>query len=174
MSEYLLTQDVPLVFGGRVFERITATVQSISGYYLGADIAMVPHNIERLVTAPPLMPRVPPVSPEYAHTLEKFHQHETMVISEVESAMQSKSVEPAYVKIANLNLTRMISSALILGDINLLDHSIIWLNGLLDNYGLSSFVAENFYATYRQAVERHLGVGGAIILDWLAKLQLPD
>jgi hypothetical protein len=174
MSEYLVTKEVPLAFGGGIFNRVPATVQFITGYYLGTDMVMVPQNIERLVTAPPLMPRAKPVSFECAQTLERFQQNETLIISYVASAMQSVQVEPAHLEIANANLTRMISSALILGDIKLLDHSITWLNGLLENHGLSTSVAMQFYATYHEAVEHYLGDAGVIIHDWLSNLQLPE
>jgi hypothetical protein len=86
--------------------------------------------------------------------------------------MQAEPIEPAHVEIANANLTRMISSALFLGDINLLDHSATWLNGMLKNRGLSTFGVMQFYKTYRQAVERYLGDDSGIIQQWLAKPQL--
>jgi DNA-binding transcriptional MerR regulator len=171
MSEYLITQEVPLAFGGGIFTRVPATIQSISGFYLGTDMAMVSQLIERLVTKPYSTPKAQPVSLEYAQTLEKFHQNETSIISDVASEMQSERIEPAHVDIANANLTSMISSALILGDINLLDYSITWLNGLLDNYGFSTSVLMQFYAIYQRAVEHYLGDEGAIVLHWLSKLQ---
>ena len=174
MSEYLITQDVRLAFGGWIFNRVPTTIQHISGYYLGTNIAMLPQIIELLVMAPPSMPKAQPVPDGYAQTLEIFHQNETLIASNVTSAMQSGSIEPAHLEIANASLTRMISSALILGDINLLDHSITWLNGLLENHGLSTAVTVQFFATYRQAVERHLGEQGGIIPDWLVKHQLPN
>jgi DNA-binding transcriptional MerR regulator len=171
MSEYLLTQEVPLAFGGGIFNRIPAAIQSISGYYLGNDIAMVSQKIELLVTLPGSMPKAQPVSPEYAQFLGRFRQNESAIISYVENEMKSGTVKPAHVEIANANLTHMISSALILGDINLLDYSITWLDGLLENYGLPVSVTMQFYATYQKAVERYLGDKGGIILDWLSKLQ---
>lgn len=174
MSEYLLSQDVPLVYGGGVFESVPAAIQSISGHYLGANIAMVSQNIERFAKASALMPEVRAVSAEYARTLERFHQGETAIIREVDSAMQSKPVAPAHIQIANMSFTRMISSALILGDIHLLDHSITWLNGLLENHGLPGSVVGQFYAAYMQAVQLSLADEGKVILNWLHGLILPQ
>jgi DNA-binding transcriptional MerR regulator len=171
MSEYLETQGVPLAFGGGIFSRVPATISSISGYYLGTNMMMVPHIIEMLVTTTPSMPTANPVSLDYSQTLESFYQNETMIISDVATAMQSKPIALAHLEIANANLSRMISSALILGEINLLDHSIPWLNGLLENHGLSTSLVMQFYTIYRQVVEHYLGDEGAIILDWLSKLQ---
>jgi hypothetical protein len=83
--------------------------------------------------------------------------------------MQAVSINPSHLEIANDNLTQLISSALILGDINLLDPSASWLMGLLSNYGISTGVVEDFFTIYRQAVERYLGEGGVLIRDWLSK-----
>jgi DNA-binding transcriptional MerR regulator len=172
MSEYLLTQEVPLAFGGGIFNRVPVAIQSISGYFLGTNIAMVSQNIELLVTLPGSMPKAQPISFEYTQILRRFQQNEALIISYVDNEMKSLPVKPAHMEIANANLTRMISSALILGDINLLDYSITWLNGLLENYGLPASLARQFYNIYHMAIDRYLGDEGVIIRDWLSKLQL--
>jgi hypothetical protein len=128
--------------------------------------------VERLVAAPPPMPTAQSVSFEYTQTLGRFLQNEAFIVGHVASLMQAEPIEPAHVEITNAHLTRMISSALILGDINLLDHSATWLNGMLKNRGLSTFRVMQFYKTYRQAVERYLGDDSGIIQQWLAKSQL--
>ena len=130
---------------------------------------MVPQITELLVMAPPSMPVAQPLSAEYSQTLSRFLQNETFIVSYVGSAMQAVSINPDHLEIANDNLTRLIYSALILGDINLLDPSASWLNGLLRNHGISTGVVEQFYTIYRQAVERYLGEDGVVIRDWLSK-----
>jgi hypothetical protein len=141
----------------------------ISGYYLGTDLSKVPEITEVLVKGPPSMPVTQPRSVEYSQTLSKFLQNETFIVSYVGSAMQAVSINPSHLEIANDNLTQLIYSALILGDINLLDPSASWLMGLLSNYGISTDVVEHFFTIYRQAVERYLGEGGVLIRDWLSK-----
>ncbi len=171
MSEYLMTRIIPLAYGGGIFSRIPVSTQCISGYYLGTNIAMVLKMLEQLVIEPPSMPIAQPVSPEYAQTLKIFLQNETLIIDQVASKIQSELIEPAHLELASTNLTRLIASALVLGDINLLDPSIEWLNGLLENRGFSAFVVLQFYAAYLQAVERCLGDEGKVILSWLSRLK---
>jgi len=171
MSEYLVTQGVPLAFGGGIFNLVPATTQRISGYYLGTNIGMVPQIVEILVIAPPLMPNAQPVSPVVTQTLASFIQNEAVIVADVASAMHAESIDPAHLEIANTNLTQLIAAGLTLGDINLVDHSIAWLNGLLENYGITTSTARQFYSTYRQAIERYLGDEGGIIQDWLIKYQ---
>ena len=171
MSEYLLNQGVPLAFGGGIFNLVPATIQRISGYYLGTNIAMVPQIVELLIMAPPTMPNAQSVSPIVTQTLASFIHNEAVIVAYVASAMQTGLVEPTHLEIANANLTQLIASALTLGDINLLDHSIAWLNGLLENYGFTTSAARQFYGTYRQAVNQYLGDEGGIIQGWLIKYQ---
>lgn len=174
MSDYLVTQDIPLAYGGGIFHFVPATTQRISGYYLSTNVAMVPQIVELLLIAPPSMPNAQPVSAEYTQTLARFIQNEAVIVAHVASAMQAGPIEPTHLEIANTNLTRLIASALTLGDINFLDHSIAWLNGLLKNYGLTNSGVMKFYAIYTQAVEHYLGDEGGIILDWLSKINWHD
>ena len=171
MSEYLVTQHVPLAFGGGIFNLVRTATQKISGYYLGTNVAMVPKIVELLVIAPPSMPNARPVSSVISQTLASFIQNEANIVEYVAYTMQAGLVEPAHLEIANANLTQLIASALTLGDINLIDCSIAWLNGLLKNHGIASSAARQFYGTYRLAIEHYLGDEGGIIQDWLIRYQ---
>ena len=171
MSEYLMTQGIPLAFGGGIFNLAPASIKCISGYYLGSDLVIIPKMVEKLIAASPSMPIAQSVSPEYAQTLKIFLQNEAVITRHIGAQMQTELIEPAYLEIANANLTRMVASALILGDINLLDHSIEWLNGLLENRGFSASVVLQFYTAYLQAIQRNLGDEGKVILGWLSRLK---
>jgi hypothetical protein len=169
MSEFLAEHGIPLAFGGGVFNLVPSAIMCISGYYLGTEVSVVPQITELLIKAPASMPVTQLLSAEYSQTLSRFLKNETSIVSYVGSAMQAVSINPGHLDIANDNLIRLIYSALILGDINLLEPSAAWLNGLLRNYGISTGVVEQFYTIYRQAVERYLGEDGVVIRDWLSK-----
>jgi hypothetical protein len=171
MSEYLMTQGIPLAFGGGIFNRAPASIKSISGYYLGSDLVIVPKMIELLIATSPSMPIAQSVTPEYARTLKIFLENEAVITSHVGAQMQSEIIEPAYLEIAIANLSRQVASALILGDINLLDPSIEWLNDLLENRGFSGSVVVQFYLAYQHAVERSIGDEGKVILGWFSRLK---
>jgi hypothetical protein len=126
--------------------------------------------VDRLLSTLPPIRQTLPVSLKYTQTLVSFIQNEAVIVRDVASAMQAEQIEPVHLEVANANLTQMVASALRLGDLNLLDHSIPWLNGLLTNRGFSTSMAMQFYATYRQVVERYLGDEGGMILDWLVRI----
>jgi DNA-binding transcriptional MerR regulator len=169
MSEFLAARGIPLAFGGGVYNQIQSVIERISGYYLGSSVKNIPNIIELLVQEPPSMPVAQPLSSGYINTLNKFRQNEAFILGDVGSRVQAVPIEPSHMEIASQNLTQLIYSALMLGDINLLDFSADWLNGLLSNYGISAEAVEQFYTIYRQAIEHYLGEEGAIILDWLNK-----
>jgi hypothetical protein len=118
------------------------------------------------------MPTAPRVSREYSQTLAIFLENEATISKYVTSKMKAEPINPAHMEVAITNLSRLIASALTLGDINYTDHSITWLNGLLKNYGLSTARVMQFYAVYRQGVEQNLAENGLIIQDALAKYEL--
>jgi len=169
MSEYLASIQVPLAYGGGIFARIPKLVQAISGHYLGGDLAQAPLAIEQLVTARPALPKGKPISIEYERALAAFRQNEAFIANAVAGQLQVGGLDPTYAQIALENFTRLVVSALILGEIKYLDHSITWLNGLLKNHGLPGSLARQFYGTYQQAVERHLGEKGGMITQWLGE-----
>ncbi len=170
MSEYVFKQGVPLAYGGGIFNLVPATSECISGYFLGTEVAEVTQMVDRLLSTLPPIRQTLPVSLKYTQTLVSFIQNEAVIVRDVASAMQAEQIEPVHLEVANANLTQMVASALRLGDLNLLDHSIPWLNGLLTNRGFSTSMAMQFYATYRQVVERYLGDEGGMILDWLVRI----
>jgi methanogenic corrinoid protein MtbC1 len=167
LSEYIQSQDVPLVYGGGIFTHVPDATRYISGYYLGSKVSGVPHRIEQLVTAQPPMPIAQPVSAECIQTLNSLTQNEAAIVAHVSSVFRPEQIKPANLAYAITQLNQFISSALILGDINLIDHSISWLNSLLKSYGLSMTRIGEYYSTYSQAVKLYLGEAGQPILEKL-------
>lgn len=171
MASYVNAHSIPLAYGGGIFSQIPALTGRIPGHFLGNELSAVPQVVERLLAHPTEPPQVQPLSPAYADTLAGFQEKESLIVSSVSSALQTAGINPRHLEDANLNFTRYITSALALGDIHFLDHSVSWLKGLLENYGLSPAAAARYYLAYRQAVEQHLGDSAAPILNWLAQFE---
>ena len=167
MSEYITNRGIPLAYGGRIFVQAPTATQYISGYFLGNDVANISQLVEDLVSMPPSMPSGIPVSAQYTQTLSQFIQNEVAIATHVSSIFRSESVDPAQVDFANANLGQLIISALTLGDITLIDNSILWLNGMLNKEGLSALTLKKYYLTYRLEVEHYLADQGSIIQDQL-------
>ena len=171
MAEYANNQDVALAYGGGIFNHISGLHDCIPGFFLGSDVAAVPTIVEHLLSQLPARTVARPVSTEYTNMLQTFALKEPFIMASVTAALQPAQLEPAHLEGANTNFSRYLLSALTLGDINFLDHSFGWLEGLLENHGLSPTLASRYYTAYRQAVGLHLGDQAVLILDWLAKFE---
>lgn len=171
MADYVNILRVPLAYGGGIFNQIPALTDGIPGHFLGRELNVVPQVVEHLLSRPLVPPPTLPLSPAYLAALEGFKVKEALILSTVYQALQGSSIDSRHLEEANLNLTRAILAALTLGDIRFLDYSVGWLNGLLENYGLSPMLAGQFFAAYRQAVEQHLGSQAEPVLRWLAQVE---
>jgi len=72
-----------------------------------------------------------------------------------------------HLEIANEFLGQNIQAGLNLGDMNLLEHDIDWLAGLLQTHDISRELLPNYLTLYKQAVEASLDQRGQPIVDWL-------
>jgi DNA-binding transcriptional MerR regulator len=170
MSEYLLQQDVPLAFGGRIFQLIPEAIGQISGYYLSEDIASVPQLTEHLMVNPPQMPLAVPAPTDYMQTLAEYTRNEAAISALVSSSIPAQVIQPVFVEIAIANFSSLIAAALSLNNIHFMESSVTWLEGLLKNYGHDRSEISQFYKAYRAATEHFLGDKGGIILDWLSTI----
>jgi methanogenic corrinoid protein MtbC1 len=170
MSEYLLSQEVPLAFGGRIFQLIPELTRQISGYYLNEGIGSVPHHVELLMVNPPKMQVAVPISPDYLETLTEYNHNVAAINAYVSSAIPSQVIQPVFLGIAISNFATLIAAALSLGDIHFMESSIMWLEGLLKNYDHDRSEIRQIYRAYREAIDHFLGDTGRIILNWLSTL----
>lgn len=167
-------QSIPLAYGGGIFKHIPPLTGRISGHFLGHELAAVSQIIEHLLSRPPALPVPQTLTPAYAVALAEFREEEAFIVASVKRALKNSPIAPRHLEQANVNFTRSIVSALVLGEIDFLDYSADWLNGLLKNHGLSPSLAVQYYAAYRQAVQQHLGIQAGPILDWFIKKEKTD
>jgi DNA-binding transcriptional MerR regulator len=169
MANFGIEQGVPLAYGGGIFNHLPSLRESIPGHFLGSHIEEVPPQVERLLTQPHALPEPQVLSPETRLLLAFYLQHEPWIIREVTEAMQQRHLKPAHIEAANLHLTRNIVAALKLGNVAYLDYTAGWLEGLLENHGLSPALAASYYQAYASSMHKHLGSQAALIENWLTK-----
>jgi len=166
MSQSIISQEIPLGFGGGIFVQVPSAITHISGYYLGTNLAALPGIVEVLIIAPPAMPEAESTSSQYLELLEIFNLNESLILAQVDSVMRKTSIETRYVNLATKYFTQLIRSALKLGDIQLLNPAMDWLDGLLNSHGISVTISRQYYAAYQQAIEDYLGDKAGPFLEW--------
>ena len=174
MANTALDQGVAMTYGGGIFNQITDLRTLIPGHFLGDTLANVPDAIEGLLLQPPALPEKQSSPPALQALLEIFTARSPHVVASVTAALQSYGIDPAHLEGANTNFTHALLAALKLGDLHILDHTVGWLEGLLENYGLPPTLAAEYYAACFQAVQQHLGAHAngrtaRPLLEWLTQ-----
>jgi DNA-binding transcriptional MerR regulator len=171
LAEFAKAQSMPLAYGGGIFNHIPGLAGRIPGHFLGRQVDGAPQVIEHLLSSQPSPPASRPLPPAYIAALGGFRENEAPILAKVRQILQTSPIDPRYVEAANTHFTRAVVAALVLGEINYLDYSVEWLNGLLDNYGLSPTSAVQYYQAFHQAVQEQPGLQAIPVLEWLSRFE---
>ncbi|MGE5123949.1 MAG: MerR family transcriptional regulator [Acidobacteriaceae bacterium] len=169
MAEMTGHEGVNLAYGGGIFTRVPSASRSIPGFYLGNEIAQVPHMVEGLMIGPAPTLSVQEAQPAYTQVLAAFKKKAVLIGTQALEAMKDQHPGAVHLEAASTDLNQHIQAALALGDIQLLEQPIAWLDGLLKNYGISTEAIDGLFQAYTQALESNLGGEGAVITDFLKR-----
>jgi DNA-binding transcriptional MerR regulator len=167
VARFLQERQVPLAYGGLVFNLVPALRDRIPGYFLGERLDEATGMAEQVLSSPGPMPPGEVISEVYQHALTNFHERQGLIEAEVWGAMDPSGLGREHLTIANTHLALNIMAALKLGDMNFLGVDADWVEGLLGNYRLPRQLLYEYLDVYRQAAKAHLDEGGAPVVDWL-------
>lgn len=170
MAELLLSERVPVAFGGLVFTEIPHLHEAIPGYYLGDKIENVIGEIEHIMTHLRPMQAQRQVSYDYKEALEHFRTRQAMIEAEIWERIGA-NIPKRLLATANLSFGRNILAALTLGDMDYLNPDVDWVEGLLVNHHqMPPDVLDDYLETYYQACIHHLDQSGYVVIEWLSRL----
>jgi DNA-binding transcriptional MerR regulator/methylmalonyl-CoA mutase cobalamin-binding subunit len=169
--------DIPVGYGGLVFNEQPALQTRIPGHFLGENLEQVPQAVEHLLASPAPAVVVEPPLAAYRRLLAAFRGKRSLIEARTWEALEPMGMPYAHVAEANLNMSRSVMAALSLGDVSLLGPDIEWVTGLLDNFGLperlehydnSADMLRDYLAAYREAFSACIGeeVGWPVV-EWL-------
>jgi len=160
---------VKLAYGGLIFNQLDAIRQRIPGHFLGETFEEAVESIEPLMNGRLDLNKPEAVSPEYHGALTHYLAKQSAIDSAAWVEMQTSPVPYEHLKNANHHFSQNIIAALILGDINLLDTEIAWLENLLTNHGMETSSIGYYLAVHHRAAQAHLDERGQMLVDWLAQ-----
>jgi DNA-binding transcriptional MerR regulator len=170
MARVLLREEVPLAFGGLVFNLLPELRQRIPGHFLGERLDLAPQVVERLMTAPLPQPETLALPAEYARALEQFRAQQSLIEADLVRALEENGIASRHLALANRELALNIGAALALGDMEYLGTDVEWIEGLIDNRNLPVEALYDYLQTYRRVAAMHLAEGGAPVVGWLDQL----
>lgn len=166
---FLQDIDMPLAFGGRVFNQLPALRGRIPGHFLGEELSQVPAAVEQLLLHPAPLPTAEEPSALYRTAWAYFRESAGLIETQLWQDYRPRQTEGMEVADVGLRLSRNILSALKLGDLHYVDANLHWIEGMLTNYNIPSWALVEFLQAYYQAAAQHLyGPAGRLVLDWLA------
>jgi methanogenic corrinoid protein MtbC1 len=172
MAELLQRENVPLAFGGAIFNVLPPLRFRIPGYFLGERLDLTPQIVEQLLMSPRLAP--PPLvnetSEQYQEALHHFRERQSLLEAYVWQLMKAEKISQEHLAQANNKLGRDIVAALMLGNIAYVGSDITWIETLLINYQLDTEQLRRYLKAYYQAAQLNLEEPGGIIVEWLARL----
>ena len=170
VADLLDQRDVPLAYGGMIFTTMPELTRRVTGHYLGDNLEDAPDRIENLLHRSRSAEPATPVSAEHHAAWEHFRARQPHIEADVWDRNGAIGLNPELLTMANESLSRNISAALMLGNIDYLGHEIDWVRDLLLNYHIPYDQLHHYLAVYHEAAHTHLGESGSVIVDWLAEL----
>lgn len=168
MASFLLSRNVPLAFGGGIFNSLPTLRRRIPGYFLGEQISTVPLIVENIISLKPSLPASEMIEPQYQVILDEYLEKLSLIESEVFGFKETLELSHAQIEFANGLFKRYLLSALQLGDIHLLGSSVDWVKGLLDNYGISNQLVDHFLIAYWQSIQKYLRSDVLQFFEWIS------
>ncbi|MBU1879858.1 MAG: cobalamin B12-binding domain-containing protein [Chloroflexi bacterium] len=169
MARALQHEDIPLGFGGGVFNRSPVLAARIPGHFLGLTLEQVLPAAEYLMAAPRPASPVEPPAQAYEAALAHYRERQLLVDAGAWQNMQAQGIAPEVPGWAGRRLARCIVAALSLGSMTFLDGEMEWLRHMGGDLTVSPGLLAGFLQAYYHAAQAHLDERGAPVVDWLAR-----
>ncbi len=172
-AEFVQQTNIPLAFGGRIFNLIPQLRQHIPGHFLGETINESVATAHQLLHTPQPTPTPPPIPESLQAALAVFQAKQAVIEAAVWQKMRVDSDFYRHIANANLFLAQDILAALQLGNLSWLGTQIKWIETLLQNYEMPVSLLKAYLTTYHQVARETLGEDGRPIIEWLAQMVNP-
>jgi methanogenic corrinoid protein MtbC1 len=159
--------NIPVAYGGLIFNTIPALRKRIPGYFIGESLDDAALNSEQLLTTPQVLQDIAPVGERYHLALKLYIEKLQLIESHIWENTQTNGLKEHYLSHANNFLAQDITAALRLGDLNFIQPDLHWISKLLENFEMHPDLLTKYLEIYRQGVAAHLDEGAQPITAWL-------
>lgn len=174
VSRLLADQNIPLAFGGHVFNQIPELPERIPGIYLGDDLMAAMVLIEKTLSTIQTIEKIKEFPNPYGDLGEKLESRlpflETAAF-DITAKEHAQNIPSVVIQDANQFFFQDLIAALKLGDLNFLEPNINWIQGLLGfrNYPPNLFFT--YLSSFSRACADQLGSQAEPIVQWFSKLR---
>jgi len=168
----LQEQNIPVAYGGRIFNLIPELRERIPGRFLGDELEEAPEVVEQIMLRPFVWPELLEVSAEYEDLLAQYLERRATIEAAVWTKLASRDFPFAQLQETNGYFSRNIIAALSLGQLDYLDMEIEWIKDLLLNRELELTLLPAYMRAYREAITENLDERSQPLVRWLSKVEV--
>lgn len=164
----LSSQNIPVAFGGRIFNLHPNLPDSISGYFLGSELDTALDEIETILTTKTKHSQPKAASQIYSAAHQAYAARRAQIELTIKETLEPLSISPEEIRTSLYFLGENITAALQLGDMSHVSTEIDWLKGLLQSHGSPDGQLIYFLQAYSEAVAKTINGQGEPIYEWFA------
>jgi len=168
----LANKNIPVAFGGRIFNLRPNMKDYIPGYFLGNEISSAISEIEKVLNSKSLPKAVKAASQMHTVAHQAFLSKRSKIEATFKELIQPLAISPDEINTSIHFFGDHISAALQLGDMSHVSAEIDWLNILLASHATNPEQLAGFMEVYAQAVDKNINGQGKPIADWLKEQNL--
>lgn len=164
----LSNQNIPVAFGGRIFNIYSQMSATIFGYHLGNDLPAALEQIEVLLNKKLKPPHPRPAPPVHIAAHQAFVSKRGQIELTFREWIEPLSIAPNTLQTSIHFLGDNITAALQLGDMSYVSGEVEWLKVLLQFHEAQPEHLIDFMEHYSAAVNKNINGQGKPIFEWLA------
>lgn len=164
----LSSQNIPIAFGGRIFNIQAELPASIPGYFLGPDLPSALDQIEGLLSRNIRQPQPRAASSVHVAAHQAFVSKRAQIELALKESIEALSIAPNDVQTGIHFLGENITAALQLGNMSYVSEEVDWLKVLLQFHEAQPQQLIHFLEAYSEAVNKNINGQGKPIFEWFA------
>jgi len=164
----LAHKNIPVAFGGRIFNMRTSLVDYIPGYFLGNDLNNAIDEVEKILNSKPATQTSKAATQGYVVAHQAYKSRRTKIEATLKEMLQPLSISPDDINTGIHFLGEHITAALQLGDMSHVSAEIDWLQMLLASHATHPEQLVQFMDAYSQAVDKNINGQGKPIFEWFS------
>jgi DNA-binding transcriptional MerR regulator len=166
MALALQEQTIPFAYGGRIFNIAPNLLPRIPGHFLGMELPETFAQIEQIVGTSIIADDGVPVENQYSQAYERLRNNIQRITNGILSRIPSNgAAENGSMSFLD-HLNRSLLSALKIGNLDLLDYELEWLDNLIENRPESSLRLKHILEEYISGAQENLGSDAQLITEW--------
>lgn len=162
----LTNKDIPVAFGGRIFNLRPSLMEYIPGYFLGNEVGTAITEIEKIFKSKSIPKAAKIASQTHIAAYQAYTSKRTKIEATLKEMLQPLAISPDDINTGIHFLGDHIAAALQLGDMGHVSAEIDWLRMLLQSHATHPEQLVQFFEAYARAVDKNINGQGKPITEW--------